>query len=97
MGDFNLPGNSSLQQHTQPYSVGLGSVDAIAALVHKDPDLFSCQSILVCISSFLPPLRLELTSAGVDIAGKLRWRKKLNLPGVSILQQTSMLLACTAV
>lgn len=31
MGQFNLPGTSSLQQHSQPYPVGLGSADAIAA------------------------------------------------------------------
>lgn len=32
MGQFNLPtGGGSPQQHTQPYGVGLGSADAIAA------------------------------------------------------------------
>lgn len=30
MGQFNLPGSSTLQQHSQPYPVGLGSADAIA-------------------------------------------------------------------
>lgn len=36
MGEFNLPGNSTVQQHSQPYPVGLGSADAIAASAGED-------------------------------------------------------------
>lgn len=31
MGQFNLPNSSNLQQHSQPYPVGMGSAEAIAA------------------------------------------------------------------
>lgn len=31
MGQFNLPNSSNLQQHSQPYPVGVGSAEAIAA------------------------------------------------------------------
>lgn len=31
MGQFNLPSSGAGQQHSQPYGIGLGSADAIAA------------------------------------------------------------------
>lgn len=31
MGQFNLPSTGAGQQHSQPYGIGLGSADAIAA------------------------------------------------------------------